>query len=421
MSGTGAEPTPTGSPVSMAHQPLEGVVVVDLSRYLPGPLVTRLLADLGAQVIKVEEPREGDPVRQAPPLVDEQSSLASLLLGGHRSVALDLKRPLAQEILGRLLVDADVLVDSFRPGTLARWGFDGVTLRRRFPRLVVCSVTGWGQDGPYASRAGHDLTYQAVAGTLAAGQGMPATQTADVVGAWSAALSVVASLHRRHRDGEGCIIDQSLYDAAGHAAITAWAAEAEGPKAVEEPLMLTGALPCYGLYRTADGGLLALAALEPHFWKRFCQVVERREWLLSQFSRQPRVREQVAELIASRHRDAWMELFRRHDLPIEGVLSPAEATQHPQMQARGWIRSGKDGQRRLGFPALFDGQRPWGQEPLAALGAHTDDLLQQLDLDSALTRRKLRRRGVGKQRSLRAWLRRRLVGWMSRRSRRETE
>lgn len=377
--------------------------------------MTRLLADLGARVIKVEEPKEGDPVRRAPPLEKDRSSLASLLLSGHRSIALDLKRPLAQEVLGRLLAEADVLVESFRPGALARWGFDAATLRRRFPRLVVCSVTGWGQDGPYASRAGHDLTYQAVAGTLAAGQGMPATQTADVVGAWSGALSVVAALHRRQRDGVGCLIDQSLYDAAGHAAITAWAAEADGPKAVEEPLMLTGALPCYSLYRTADGGLLALAALEPHFWRRFCQVVQRRDWLMSQFSTQSQVRQQVAALVASRDRDAWMELFRQHDLPIEGVLSPQEALQHPQMQARGWIRTADDGQRRLGFPALFDGRRPWGEERMAEPGEDTDALLQEIAPDSGLSRRQRRRGGVGKRRSLKAWLSRKLVGWMSRR------
>lgn len=409
-------PSPTPS-----HQPLHGVVVVDLSRYLPGPLVSRLLADLGARVIKVEEPRTGDPSRQAPPLIEGEGSLAGLLLSGHDSIALDLTRDTAQEVLGRLLEEADVLVESFRPGVLARWGFDPESLRRRFPSLVVCSVTGWGQDGPHAARAGHDLTYQALAGSLAAGRGMPATQTADIVGAWSAALSVVAALFRRRGTevdggtGDGCVIDQALYDAAGHAAITAWAAEADGPKAVEQPLMLTGAIPCYDLYRTRDGGLLAVAALEPRFWRRFCQAVERKDLLLGQFSQDGSVRQQVADLIASRDRRAWVELFSQHDIPVEPVLSPSEALEHPQMEARGWLKQGAEGNFRLGFPARFDGHRPWGGDHLAKLGQHTDELVSELGLAGYLSQRRQRRGGVGRRFSFRAWLTRRAVDWLARR------
>lgn len=391
------------------------MVVVDLSRHLPGPLVSRLLADLGAQVIKVEEPRQGDPSRQAPPLVDDESSLAALLLGGHRSIALDLKKETAQGVLGRLLEEADVLLESFRPGALARLGFDAETLRQRFPSLVVCSVTGWGQDGPYASRAGHDLTYQALAGVLASSSGMPAVQTADIVGAWSAALSIAAALYRRSRDGGGCVVDQSLFDAAGHAGLTIWAAEADGPTPADQPLMLSGALPCYDLYRTQDGGRLAVAALEPHFWRRFCELVGRKDWILQQFSADPKVRQQVAELIAGRTRQAWMELFEQHDVPIEAVLSPSEAARHPQMQARGWLQQPPDGALRLAFPARFDGRRPDPPGDLAKLGEHTDGLVEHLGMGRALSRRQRRRGGVGRRFSLRAWLTKRAANWLAKR------
>jgi alpha-methylacyl-CoA racemase len=273
----------------MPSTPLAGTLVIDLSRHLPGPLAAHLLADLGARVVKVEEPREGDPVRLAPPVVRSRSggrsSLAALLLSGVESVALDLKKPAGREVLERLLDGADVLLETLRPGTLERLGLPPAELRKRFPRLVVCSLSGWGQDGPRAHRAGHDLTYQAVAGALAATAAMPAYPAADVTGAWSAVASILAALVERGRTGEGSWIDASLYDAALHLNLIGWAAEAPIESASEaavgpatkaegrrsrrlgEPHGLAGALPCYRLYRTADGGLLAVAPLEERFWR----------------------------------------------------------------------------------------------------------------------------------------------------------
>lgn len=398
-----------------SHRPLAGVLVADLSRYLPGPLVTRLLGDLGARVIKIEEPTVGDPSRQAPPLVDGRSSLSALLLAGHRSVALDLRRENARRVLDELLEEADVMVESYRPGVLGRWGMAPLTLRERHPRLVICSVSGWGQRGPHAHRAGHDLGYQAVAGSLAGGQGMPAVQVADVVGAWSAALAVTAALFRRRKGGEGCWIDQALVDAAGHANATAWAVEAEGGKAVGEPLPLTGALPCYDLYETSDGGQVAMAALEPKFWQRFCQAVERKDLVRRQFSNDPAVRREVAELMASRSRGEWAALFAEHDVPAEPVLSAAEALVHPQVEARGMFSKGPDKLRRMAYPALIDGERPRSEDQaLPGLGAHTAELVEALELDEMLESRS-RRRGIGRRFSLRAWAAVKMTAWLTRR------
>jgi crotonobetainyl-CoA:carnitine CoA-transferase CaiB-like acyl-CoA transferase len=361
--------------------PLAGLLVVDLSRLLPGPLTVRLLADLGARVIKVEEPALGDPIRRAPPRRGGTGALAALLLAGVESVALDLKERSGRTVLEALLDRADVLVESFRPGTLARFGFPPERLRERWPRLVVCSLSGWGADGPYASRAGHDLTYQAIAGSLAPTGSMPAVPVADQVGAWSAASAVLAALLERERTGRGSHVDASLFDAAVHANLAAWAAEAGGKKKVEEKLPLTGAFPCYDLYRTAEGDLLALAALEPHFWRRFCLAAGRKDLIRRQFSTSRRARRKVAELIRGRTRAEWLALLEREDVPAEMVLSAAEAREHPQTKARGVLSDGPDALPRLAFPARLDGERP--RAALARVpghGEHTVAVLEELGL-----------------------------------------
>ncbi len=383
--------------------PLNDLLVVDLSRYLPGPLVARLLADLGARVIKVEEPRLGDPCRHAVPSVDGTAALAALLLSGHESLALDLKKDTARRCLEELLITADVLIDSFRPGVLEGFGLGPDDLRRRYPRLIHCAVTGWGQDGPQAHRPGHDLTYQAIAGSLAGSRGMPSVQTADVVGAWSAATSVLAALHRRGRDGQGSRIDAPLLDAAGHAAITAWSAEAHGPRADGEPLMLTGALPCYALYPTKNGGRLALAALEPKFWQRFCELVERPDLLRRQYDTSGETHREVEAIAGSRTRAEWADLLRGHDIPADPVLTPAEALEHPQVRARELLRPAYDGLARLGFPARFDGERPRGGDTFPVLGEHTERLVKEFGLAQELSGRQRRAGGVGRKFSLKRW------------------
>lgn len=399
--------------------PLRGLLVVDLTRHLPGPLAARLLADLGARVIKIEEPSAGDPVRAAAPLVDGKSPLAAMLLAGVESVALDLKQPAAVEALRGLLARADVLLESFRPGTLARLGLAPEVLRERYPRLVICSLTGWGQGGPYAARTGHDLTYQAIGGALAATATAPAIQAADVVGAWSAVSAVLAALLARERDrpdapsppaGEaeagGVWIDQALLDAAVHANVTGWAAEAAGPHEVGEPLPLTGALPCYGIYETSDGGALAVGTLEPHFWARFCDAAGRPDLHDLQYATGERAHDKVAKLVASRSRDEWADLLAAHDVPVEPVLSAAEATEHPQVVARGVLHRAADGLPRLGFPARFDDARPRAAETVPELGAHTAAVLAEFGLDAGRTSRQLRGAGIGARRRAGGWLRR---------------
>jgi alpha-methylacyl-CoA racemase len=381
----------------LAASPLSGLLVVDLSRHLPGPLAARLLADLGARVVKVEEPGEGDPVRFAPPRRAGVGALAALLLAGVESVALDLKRPAARAVLARLLARADVLLESFRPGTLARLGFPLEELRARHPRLVVCSISGWGQEGPLAGRAGHDLTYQALAGTLAPTAAMPAAPLADLVGAWSAVAAILAALLERQRTGAGRHVDAALLDAGAHANLTAWAADAAGPHAVGEPLALTGALPCYNLYRTADGAHLALAALEPHFWRRFCRLAGRADLVRHQYSRSPRIRRRVKALVARRPLAEWLELLAAADVPAAPVLAAAAAREQPQMRLRAVVTAGPDALPRLAFPALLDGERPRAADArVPRLGEHTAAVLAELAAPEAdLSPRRQRQEGIG--------------------------
>lgn len=397
--------------MSAPPQPLSGVTVVDLSRLLPGPLASKILADLGARVIKVEEPRMGDPVRLAPPRVDGVSALATILLSGVESIALDLKKPAGRKVLRHLLEEADVMLDTLRPGGLRRLGLDPEELRREHPRLIVCSLTGWGEDGPQAARAGHDLTYQALAGSLAPTEGgdtAPAVPLADVAGAWATASAILAALYERERTGRGRRLDASLYDAAVHANLTAWAEEAEDAHEVGQPLPLTGAYPCYRIYRTKDGGRFALAALEPKFWQRFVRAVDRPDLEPLHVSDDPRAHEALEDLLAERTRDEWRELCEREDLPGEPVLSAAEARMHPQMQARRVVVE-HHGMLELDFPARFDGRRPASGRRVPELGQDTDRLLAEVGLTREDLPRARRRAGVGRRFSLKRLLARWLV------------
>jgi alpha-methylacyl-CoA racemase len=294
------------------------------------------------------------------------------------------------------------MIESFRPGTLARFGLPPEELRQRFPRLVIGSISGWGTDGPYAARAGHDLTYQAIAGTLAPTGAMPGVQVADQVGAWSLVSSLLTALLDRERTGEGRHVEVSLLDAGLHANLTAWAAEAEGPKGVGERLPLTGAFPCYNLYATADGRRLALGALEPHFWERFCRAAGRPDLLRHAYSSSPRVRREMEALFRGRTASQWMALLGPLggvDVPVEPVLSAAEAKAHPQVLASGVLATGPDRLPRLAFPARFDGERLAAGGAVPKLGEQTREVLAEAGAKDLAGEP-----GVGRRFSLKRWL-----------------
>jgi alpha-methylacyl-CoA racemase len=366
--------------------PLQGVRVLDLSRLLPGPYATLVLADLGAEVVKLEDPAGGDYLRCVPPLAGGASGAFQAVNRNKRSLALDLKARGAAEVLLRLARSFDVLVESFRPGVLDRLGAGHARLRQESPRLVVCAITGYGQTGPYRELAGHDINYCAISGALAMNGPTEAplpfgVQVADVAGgAWVAVAGILSALLRRERTGEGGLVDVAMTDGVlGMLAMPLGMAWARG-RAIARDGPLSGAAACYRVYRTRDGRFVALGALEPRFFARFCEAVGRSDLAARQLD--DGGRGPVAELeaiFAQRTRDAWAALGREKDLCLTPVLEGDEPRRDPQLASRGVFRdvAGEGGGApfpALSTPVVVDGARA-AARPAPRLGADTDRVL----------------------------------------------
>ncbi len=358
--------------------PLAGLRILDLTRLLPGPYATLVLADLGADVVKVEEPEGGDYLRAMPPLVGEASALFQLLNRNKRSVALDLKRPAGREAFLRLLGRFDVVVESFRPGVMERLGLGYEALRARQPRVVLCSISGYGQTGPYAGRAGHDLGYQALGGLLAAdGESrppvVPAGQVADIGGgAWPAAVGILAAAFERERTGLGRRVDVSMAEGClGFLTLELARWLEPGGRS-----LLGGAFPCYRLYRAGDGRWLALSALEPKFWAAFCRAVGREDWIERQWD--DALHREVERLFEAASRDDWIARLEPSDCCIEPVLGRADLERHPVHVARGsfFEVEGLGAKlRHVRTPVRLEEEPP--RAPPPALGAHSREVLAE--------------------------------------------
>jgi crotonobetainyl-CoA:carnitine CoA-transferase CaiB-like acyl-CoA transferase len=327
----------------MGALPLEGIRVLDLSRLYPGPYATLVLADLGAEVVKVEDPSGGDYLRWMPPLAARQSGFFHALNRNKRSLALDLKAPGGAGVLLRLAGRADVVVESFRPGVMDRLGIGYGALSAANPRIVLCSISGYGQEGPRRDLAGHDLDYCAIAGVLAL-NGPPdrplplAVQVADVAGgSWPAVAGILAALLRRGATGEGAHVDISMTDGAlAMLAIQLGAAAARGSPLRRGAEMLNGGGACYRAYRTRDGRFVALGALEPQFFARFCRAAGRPELAERQFEEGGLGPvEDLEALFLERTRDEWARLGEEHDCCLAPVLEGDEPRADPQLRARG--------------------------------------------------------------------------------------
>jgi alpha-methylacyl-CoA racemase len=372
-------------------RPLGGIRVLDLTRLLPGPYASLVLADLGAQVDKIEDTGPGDYLRLTPPLVGDTSGLFLALNRGKRSCCLDLKKPSARDALLRMVAGYDVLFEQFRPGVLDRLGLGHAVLRARNPKLVVCALTGYGQDGPLAQRAGHDLNYLARAGVLGM-QGPPGAppqppgfQLADISGGLWSVIGILAALQERAATGQGRIVDVAMVEASMGFAAVSFAQLASGhvPLRGQEPL--TGGLAIYGTYATKDGKHVALGALEPKFWMAFCAGAGLQADMTSLFPgpHQATLRETLRTLFASRTRAEWEAFSKQHDCCLEPVLEPDEIRGDEQLKARGMF---------------FEMDSPWGRlqqlrtpladrdvapAPPARLGEHTDVILREAGLDDA--------------------------------------
>ena len=341
-------------------RPLDGIRVLDLTRLLPGPYATLVLADLGADVIRVEAPGDEDLVRVLPPSLttkdgEQIGAMYIALNRNKRSVVLDLKAPAGRDAFLRLAEKADVVVEGFRPGVLDRLGVGWAALSARNPRLSLCSMSGYGQDGPLAMRAGHDLGYIALAGALGVGgpaggtPAIPGVQVADLGASMVAVSSILAALLARERgDGRGTRLDVSMYESALAQMIAHLPALLAGGGMARGEVALTGRDPNYRVYRTKDARWISVAPLEPKFWKKLIDALERPDLAGQAIASQidPAARAalhlELERVFVTRTLSEWVEKLAPADACIEPVLEGQEVLDHPHAKARGVTISWND-------------------------------------------------------------------------------
>ena len=374
---------------------LDGIRVLDLTRLLPGSYATLMLADMGCDVIKVEDPSGGDHARHMPPLADGTSVYFTLLNRNKRSVALNLRSPEAAPIIAALVARCDVVIDSFRPKTALRLGVDPATLQKHNPQLICASITGFGKTGPYADRAAHDINDEALAGLLSTKAGVPQVPgllIGDIGAAYQTTMFVLAALLAKARSGmtiEGSL-DVSIHEAALQWMVFPSARTlVDGDEKDPRQLPLHGEAARYNLYETSDGKWLALGALEAKFWTAFCERIGRPDLGAlhdTPGEEQTRALADVRAIMKTRTRDEWLAHFADVDVCLSAVNSVEEALNDPHLQSRGIVQR-HEGVTYVGTPLM----KPLKRAP--ALGEHTDEVLSALGVD-ADRRRHLRDAGV---------------------------
>ena len=370
--------------------PLSGIRILDLTRLLPGAFCTMLLADMGADVVKIEEPGTGDYMRWTPPLIGGQSALFNALNRNKRSVTLNLKTGEGRDLLLKLVDTAAVLVEGNRPGVMDRLGVGWDVLHARKPALVMASITGYGQDGPFANRAGHDINYTATAGVLglngeAGGPPVPlSVQVGDIAGGgMQPAVSILAALLAVERGGEGRWLDVSMTDGAASWLALPFA-QAGGREDVRRGAQrLSGRFACYRVYECKGGGHYSVGALEPKFWAALCGALGKPELVELQFvegEQQARVHREIEGVFATRTREEWMPVLAPLDACCEPVLDLDEVARHPQIAARRLIDERGTGVEVR--PAVVM-REDWRRLDPPGLGEHTAEVLGDIGVDAA--------------------------------------
>jgi alpha-methylacyl-CoA racemase len=368
--------------------PLSGLKVLDLSRLLPGPYATLLLADLGADVVKIEDPEGGDYIRHMGAMAGEHSSLFVALNRNKRSITLDLRKSDDAAKLKALVREYDVLVESFRPGVMDKLGCGFEALAKENPRLVYCAITGYGQTGPDRLKAGHDLNYIARSGVLGycgsreGGPATPGVQIGDVGGgALFGVAGILAALYERNRTGKGRLVDISMTEGALafiHLHLAArMALGKEGVPLARGGESLNGGYACYGTYPTQDGKYLAVGALEPKFFGKVLMVLGRPELMPGAYdtgAEGAKTRAELEKIFRTKTQAEWLEAFAGADACVEPVYEGDEVLADPQHRARGMFFE-IDGVQQLRTPLHF-GELP--KRPAPELGKHNAEVLGPL-------------------------------------------
>ncbi|MBX6377783.1 MAG: CoA transferase [Clostridia bacterium] len=383
---------------------LTGIRVMDLSQLLPGPFCTLLLADLGAEVIRVERTGGGDYIREMLPGIFWTANR------NKQSITVDLKSPEGREVCLRLARRSDVVVEGFRPGVTARLGLDYESLRRERPDLIYCSLSGYGQTGPYRDLPGHDINYAATAGALSVPGDIeyppvrPGIPIGDLSSGMYAALSIVAALYHRAQTGEGQYIDVAITDS-----VLAWTSVRMGEFLRDGVLLRPEEMPHLSpvnkVFECADGRRIAIGALEDKFWVNLCRALGREDLATNPRYATNRLRNEhrdeilpvIREAFRSRRRDEWVEHLSRYDVPCSPVLEPDEVVAHPQIQARGLVvpvPKPEGGQGlQIRYPVQFSQAEAGVRTPPPAAGQDTDRVLSWLGY-SETEIAALRQRGV---------------------------
>lgn len=390
--------------------PLSGVRVLDLTRVVAGPLCSQILGDFGAEVIKVEEPRVGDPGRWQPPTIEGEGPLFFQVNRNKKSLAVDLKKEAGQQIFRRLVKSSDVVMEQFRPGVMDKLGLGYQDLRRINPRIVYCSLSGYGQTGPLSREPGHDLNFQSIAGIagLYGGKGQepslpPVTFAVLAGGGLYAAVAILLGLLYREKTGEGQYCDISMTDGAISLLVQVlaeWAGWDRPPRRGEE--VMSGCYAFYNTYKTRDGSYVTLGAVEFSFWKKFCDLIGREDFIYQQWEpdRQEEMKKIIQDIISQKDRQEWLELLGNQQICFTPMLNLEEMCQHPQIIARKMIHrlenfkgSGRDlfltGQA-IKMPGLsldngltFPGLGEHNQQILSWLG-YSEQEIAELQADEVL-------------------------------------
>lgn len=368
-------------------KPLAGLRVLDLTRLLPGPVATQHLADLGADVVKIEDTGEGDYARSMGAKPGETSAFFKLVNRNKRALRLDLKKTEGVAVFRRLTLSADVVIEGFRPGVMDKLGIGYEALAELNPRLVFCSISGYGQDGPYAQRAGHDINYIGYAGVLdqiGAAGGPPAVpnfQIGDLLGGALAPLvGLLAAVIDARASGHGRKVDVAMTDAVfAHAVFPLaglLARLAPPPRGAD---LLSGGVPCYGVYATADGRHMAVGALEKKFWERLCDTLGRpdlKPFHLAFGTKGEQAKRELAAVFASRPQSHWVGVFDKVDCCVTPVLHIGEALDNEQLQARGMVVEA-DGMPQLAPPYKLSDYEFAIERGAPAPGQHSEEILRE--------------------------------------------
>ncbi len=376
--------------------PLNGIKILDLTRLLPGGYGTLLLADLGADVLKVEDPFIGDYLRWYPPIIGVESAGHHYLNRNKKSITLNLKNDKGREILYKLVEEYDVLIEGFRPGVVKKLGVDYETLENINPRLVYVSLTGYGQNGPYRDLPGHDINYIGIAGILGiTGQRdgppvIPGIQIADLSGGMFTALAVLAGIISRERTGKGQYIDYAMLDGVV-SWLSVWAAvffvDGINPKRGE--MRLNGTLPTYNVYETKDGKYISLGALEEKFYENLFKAIGREDFLKSGESfwvisrdKLDMVTEELRKIFLTKTRDEWVKFLWEHDVCAGPVYTFEETFNDPQVKSREMVIELDNPEvgilKQAGIPIKFS--KTPGEIRIRSphLGEHTKEILLNL-------------------------------------------